>query len=573
MICPKCGKENDPSFRQCASCGTFLPDASNPEFSDTKQHDVQMQFAQPAPEQSRYQEYTMSDVAAKKSHKTLIIWLIIIAAVIALGVATFFIIKAVVGGGKNSKDIQSDPTAYVFGSYQTVAQELTDGNNVIKTAISAPNGQKTVKTTISSNDFSNITVYSVDSDARKLYYSQKADYSANAFGGYAPLGFSAELLVTPEKAVAKSTSGGKSVDYFLNLENLRENAAASAFGPDGENPFHIDRAAYDMAMDIYEFVYDNIFKNSDPFALSTLGQKLKNDFDTCGNITVTDEKVTIDGTEVNAHVVSHTFTNTDIVTAVIDDVKSWIKDMTSFNDQISKLTEEAIAKIDPSALVSQISAQGPFELSFKHYINDNDQLMKAEIRFSANGMGAAVVLNLGADPTNSKQMTLTVSTSVSGQGEMTLETITMKNESTDAQDKFVVSLSGLAVMGEITYTRDIASGDFTIKGNLQNPMSGMTKSSILPENSQQNNSNAFEFSGNLKTENDGTVTLTYTQELYDGSELKYQISTSPTAVIPDLTSQNDILKASASELIDSFNGLFKSIVPSDPSILTPPQAA
>ncbi len=566
MICPKCGLQNAPSSRQCAQCGAFLPDASNPEFSAANNNGVQDQFAQPAPQgpdQSRYQEYTMSDVVAKKSHKKLIIWLVVIALVLALGVATFFIVRGIISSSKTN-EIKNDPTGYVFGSYQNIAQELTNQNKVIKTAVSAPAGQKTVKTSITCDSYSDTTVYSVDSENRKLYYSQKMDFSPSAFGEtVVPNSYSAELLATPEKAVVKANVGDKSLDYFLGLEGLRENALTSAFGPEGENILHIDRATYDLAMDVYEFVYENVFKNADPFSLSILAQKLKDDFDNCGNITVTDEKVTIDGTEVNAHVVSHTFNNADVVTAVINDIKSWLKDMTGFNAQVSNYIDEALAKFDPATLVSQITAQGSFELSIKHYINDNGQLMKAEIRFIANGTGAAITLNVGADPSSTKQISLVASSIVSGQGEITLETITLKNESTDAQDKYIITLSGLAVLGEITYTRDTASGDFNIKGNISNSMAGMMMTTIQPDVEGSKKPTEFDVSGNLKTDENGTVTLTYNEEMYDGSELKYEFIISAAAEIPELTSQNDILKATSAELQQAMSIFYGSSVPVD----------
>ena len=566
MICPKCGLQNAPSSRQCAQCGAFLPDASNPEFSAANNNGVQDQFVQSAPQepdQSRYQEYTMSDVVAKKSHKKLIIWLVVIALVLALGVATFFIVRGIISSSKTN-EIKNDPTGYVFGSYQNIAQELTNQNKVIKTAVSAPAGQKTVKTSITCDSYSDTTVYSVDSENRKLYYSQKMDFSPSAFGEtVVPNSYSAELLATPEKAVVKANVGDKSLDYFLGLEGLRENALTSAFGPEGENILHIDRATYDLAMDVYEFVYENVFKNADPFSLSILAQKLKDDFDNCGNITVTDEKVTIDGTEVNAHVVSHTFNNADVVTAVINDIKSWLKDMTGFNAQVSNYIDEALAKFDPATLVSQITAQGSFELSIKHYINDNGQLMKAEIRFIANGTGAAITLNVGADPSSTKQISLVASSIVSGQGEITLETITLKNESTDAQDKYIITLSGLAVLGEITYTRDTASGDFNIKGNISNSMAGMMMTTIQPDVEGSKKPTEFDVSGNLKTDENGTVTLTYNEEMYDGSELKYEFIISAAAEIPELTSQNDILKATSAELQQAMSIFYGSSVPVD----------
>ena len=88
MFCPNCGKENDPSVRHCASCGSFIPDFSSDAASDqagslnlseTPEASQPMSYQALSQEdlkdlndnQSRYQEYSMSDVVAKKSKKKL----------------------------------------------------------------------------------------------------------------------------------------------------------------------------------------------------------------------------------------------------------------------------------------------------------------------------------------------------------------------------------------------------------------------------------------------------------------------------------------------------------------------
>ncbi len=582
MYCPKCGKENDPSVRQCTACGAFIPDISSPEFGSGQQNyqvlqsTAQMQtplqeqkYAEPVqsvPEQSRYQEYTMADVAAKKSHKTLIIWLIVTALVIAIGISAFFIIRAVISSSKN-KDIKSDPTGYVFGSYQTAAEELTENNEVIKTAVSAGSQQKTVRYSITDSYSTHKTVYALDAENKKFYSSTSTVINGTDFS-YPGMNMTSELYADPDKAVVKYSDGENSFDYFLEFNDLRNKALSSAFGPEGDNILNIDRKTYDTVMDVYEFVYDNLFKSADPFGLSSLGAKLKGDFDKYGNIDVADEKVNIDGTDVDAHVITHSFENADVITALINDVKAWIKETVSINDDINKYVDDALAGFDPASLAAQINSQGAVKLDIKHYINDNGQLLKAEIKLLSGDNGIGIVLTTGAYPSSSKQMTLAVSTMIGGQGEMTLETITLRNESQDNQDKYVISFAGMAVSGDVTYTRDTSTGDFTIKSDLSSPMSGIMntgmgqQSDILPGEEYNSGIQNFDISGNLKIDGDA-MTITYTQKVYDGYEVKYEIYTSPTAEIKELTSQNDILKATGEELKNLFAPKSAGIIPSE----------
>ena len=192
MFCPNCGKENDPSVRHCKSCGSFIPDFSSAEssgtndalnFSETSDAPQPMTFKNLSQDDikdlnnntSRYQEYTMSDVVAKKSRKKLIIAIIAIAAVIGLGVASFFIIRSIISGN-TVKSIQEDPTKYVFDSYRATAESMTANNAVVKSATASTNEQKTVKTTISYNDSSQSTIYSVDALAKKFFGVSKKGY-------------------------------------------------------------------------------------------------------------------------------------------------------------------------------------------------------------------------------------------------------------------------------------------------------------------------------------------------------------------------------------------------------------
>lgn len=566
MFCPNCGKENDPSVRHCASCGSFIPDFSSDAASDqagslnlseTPEASQPMSYQALSQEdlkdlndnQSRYQEYSMSDVVAKKSKKKLIITLVVIAGVIALGVASFFIIRGIMSGNA-LKGINEDPTKYVFDSYKTTAETMTTDNTLVKSATASTNDQKTVRVSVTGNDFSQTSLYSIDLPAKKLYYMTNQSWTVSEemkkyFMG--PQNVKAELYTDMDKAVAKVQLDDKSFDGYVNLGNLREDAVSSMFGPKGENLFKVDQKTYDVAMDVYEFIYNNLKKDTDPFGLTTLASKLKDDFDKSGSVAVAQENVDIDGTKTDAFVITHTFNNTDVVATLLNDVKDWAKTNIRINDEINTAIDQALEKMDVDQLVSQLNASmKDFEIVLKHYVNKDNALMQAELIATVNGQSIKLTITFGADPANSKKITIKAAT-VGGSAESVLQSITVTNESTAQQDKYVATYSGMLLVGNTTYTRDTATGDFTITNDMSNPLKSMMSSSsqgdIVPSNEQSLN---FNVSGNLKTTDD-SLTLTFSVPVYDGYEVKYEYYISGKAEITELTSQNNLLTAKSSD--------------------------
>lgn len=567
MFCPNCGKENDPSVRHCKSCGSFIPDfsaesgssapADSLNFSNVSEAPQPMSFETLSQDEinnfqnndSRYKEYTMSDVVAKKSKKKLIITLIVIAAVIALGVASFFIIRSIISGNA-VKNIQEDPTKYVFESYRTTAESMKNDNAVLKAATATDNDQKTVRTTISQNGYSQTTMYSIDLPAKKFYaLTEQSNTISQEMKKYysGPEKIKAEFYTDMQKAVAKVEMDNDKYDYYVNLDNLREEAVTSMFGPKGENVFKIDQKTYDTVMDVYEFVYNNLAKNTDPFGIEALAEKLGQDFDKCGNINVAQESVEIDGAKTDAYVISHTFNSTDIITSVLTDVKDWAKDVININDDINAMLDQALSQMDVSQLVSQInSSVQNFELVFKHYVNKDNALMQAEIIANINGQGFKLTVTFGADPASSKKITLKVAT-VSSAAESVLETITVTNESTPAEEKYVATYSGMLITGNTTYTRNTSTGDFTITNNMSSPMSAMGgQGAIVPSQSSDSIANVS-LSGNLKIDDD-SMTMTYSQPSYDGSDIKIEYYVSGKAEINELSSNNNLLTAKSSDI-------------------------
>ena len=277
MFCPNCGKENDDSIRHCQSCGSFIPDPSilgvdnTPAMSEAKPLTYQAlseeNVAEIKNDASRYQEYTMSDVVARKSHKKLIIWLIVIAAVLALGVAAFFTVRGILRSQTMNR-IKDDPTRYVLASYQTTAKSISSSSDLLESLTAQQTQQKTTKVTTTVNGMKQQQITAIDGANKRMYFSQSMEYDKEALKELGidsmPNQTSLEFYATLDRVVLKSAQDDKTTDYYLDLNNLRQDALTSAFGPKGENLFKLNQENYDMIMDVYEFVYNNLKKDNDP---------------------------------------------------------------------------------------------------------------------------------------------------------------------------------------------------------------------------------------------------------------------------------------------------------------------
>lgn len=561
MFCPKCGKENDLSARYCSSCGSFIPDISSPEFSHESptaqpfvtRNQVQSQVQSPVltagqvyeinNDQSRYQEYNMSDIVAKKSHKKLIVWLIVIAGVLALSVATFFIVRAILSSVALGK-IKDDPTKYVSEAYHTTAASIAGNNKLTKVIADSSTKQKTTRFTVTDDYSTNMTLFSVDGVNNKFYVKQNIKYSPDFGEDYTDA--TGEFYSTLDRGVIKADyNNGKSFDYYLDYDGLRQNALTSPFGPEGENILNVDRKSYDTFMDVFEFVLNNI-KKDDPFALSLLGDTICEDLDTCGNVSVNEEKADIDGAQTDAYVITHTFENAEIITTVYGHVLEWVRNNVQINSEINLAIDDALSKVDLRQLLNSANSFNGVKVTLKHYVNKSGALMKAEYIIDAKGQTMKLVTIYGADPENTKKITVSFVTGTNG-NDMTLQSAVLTDESDASTDKYVITYSGLLITGNTTFVRDTGTGDFTLTNNMSSSMGGMGFGGTQSQYSGGNTPSAnFSVSGNMQVTDD-SMTLTYKDKRYD-TDVTYEYYMSTKAEIVELESNNNILTASADDL-------------------------
>ena len=647
MFCPNCGKENSPFAKFCENCGAEIPDAPAPAqqepqqsqpmnlneqpaqpmtFNDQQPQPMAFDNRQPQPmafdnqqpqpmgfnnqqpqpmgfnnqqpqpmafdnqqpqpmrfnnqqpmtfgdQPSRYQEYNMSDVVTqKKSYKKLIIIIVIILSLIALSIAGVFVVKMIRRNMSLNK-IKEAPATYIAASYEKTAQAIGEQDDVIK-VLSSSSKKKTTKQIMNMGQYGTQTmITSFDGDARKVYY--KVDSTVPTQNA------SVEFYSNLDKNVLKGNVNGKSFDYYLESQNLRTNAANSIFGPGNKSGYNIQQKDYDTFMDVYEFVYNNLKKPDDQvFGLKALGEKIAKDIDKCGNVQVKDDTTKIFDQDVKCFTVTHTFTDTSIVDALYVDIKDWATTNLAINDEINKAIEDALKKIDPMNYKSYLQ-QSNFTLKFNHYINrDNNMLMKVDISFDIQGNGVVLSLTLGKDPASSNKYALSVAALGMKQD------ITIERQSDASQAKYVMTFSGVAVNGNMTYTRNKSTGEVKIAQNLSSSLTtslgGSTSigssgsaitsmstsdssSQIVPMGSSINIPGMSMFANmNATVTSDGnSITMKFTPQdaASAASGISIELYISNTAEIPELTSTNNILNASKAEL----DALFKN-VPSTTSV-------
>ena len=543
MICPHCGKETSPYAKFCEACGEQISDStSQPATVRPAAVEGPSTVNPPAPipeipPESRYQEYGMGDVVAqKKSHKKLIIAIVAILLAVALVISGFFIFR-LIQKNQTLSQLKEAPADYLLTAYKDTAKAICSQNDVGK-VISAVSDKGTSKTTtVLGSEGTHERVVSYNKETKQFYYGITAESSGQSN--------TTELYGDMNKLVLNTSKG---TNYYLELKDLRNKAKDSIIGPDAKDGLGVPQDQYDTVMDVYEYVYSNLSKDTDDyFGLNTLIKKVCKDIDECGKVDVSEGSTDIFGSDTKAFVITHDFKDTSVLNALFLDLKTWAKDSVNINEQINKQLMDAIERLDPIQANSYLGTS-EYEVVLKHYLNkDTKSLMKAEFNLTYKGQTYTVVLTFGADPATTDKLSLEmISTGMN-------QSFVLTNMSTVGQAKYVLKVSGAAYNGEITYTRDTSTGDFTVEQNLK-PTSFTSHGETNTENAEPTT-----LKGNLKTtDNSFTLKVFPNPDMPDVS-VTYLVSTTPE--IKELNSDHDILKASKEELITDFASLATAFNP------------
>ena len=511
-------------------------------------------------ESSRYQEYNMGDVVAqKKSHKKLIIILISITVAILLAVAGFFIFKFIKRSMTISK-IKEQPTAFLTTAYQSTTEAICSQDEILS-IVAGKSKQQTFKTTINMGSQGSETMtYAIDADNKKAY--AKLDVASKSGN------INAEFYSNLDRHVLKASNGANSLDFYLDSKDLKTNAASSAFGPNNPNGFGVDQKTYDTFTDVYEYVYNNLSKDGDDtFGLKTLGEKICADVDKCGNVEVKEDKADIFGQNTDSIVITHTFKDTSIVDALYVDLKDWANNNININAEINSAVQKAFQEIDPMKFKSYLGSSN-FDVVIHHFINkDTSKIMKVEISVTAEGKTVVLSATFGVDPSTSNKITFEAT--AMGIGEI----ITIERQSDSSQDKYNINFSGLALVGDVTFTRNKSTGEFNVNSTVTSPFGSSAGNAQLANLSTsgsdveiQKTGNNFaipsvsgnlsDFTGTIKRDGNSVVFTLIPKNNSDGMSIEYTISN--TAEITEISSENDILKASRDQIENSFKNVFSA---------------
>lgn len=551
MICPNCGKETSPFAQFCGICGSVLPEMPTPTETVPKVDTVPPTEVQPPvaavsptpdalqqeppaqpmtyqsvaeqfPEEaSRYQEYGMTDVITqKKSHKKLIIAIVAILAVITLAVAGFFIYRLIKKNTIMSK-IKEQPTAFLVSAYGNTAEAFCSQDEVLSILHSAQDrGTVTVKMDMGENGTLNKTT-AYDRISKQLY-----DKGTLTNGSESK---NTELYADLNKIVVNTTNGDTPVDYYLELKDLRKNAVDSPIGPQAPDGLGMTQEQYDNTMDVYDYIYNNLTREDENyFGLKSLGEALCKDIDEGGKAEVTEGSTDVFGTNANAFIVTHTFKDTSVLNAVYLDLKKWAKENVTINDEINDSVQQALEGIDPIHFTQNLG-QTEYDVVIKHYINkDKSTIMKTEVSVTYQNQTVSLVLLFGADPATSNQAGIEINAVGISQK------MTMTRTSDASTNRYVINFSGIFLNGDMTYSRDRATGSFTLTQNIKSPYSVTNQEQPEP------------LTGNIKATAD-TVTVSFDVPMGENQKGRAEYIISNKAEIKTLTSKNDILEASREE--------------------------
>ncbi len=402
-------------------------------------------------------------VAEPKSKKKLMAVIITVLVIIALAVAGFFVFKFI-QNQMEKQYMKDNPTAYTIKAYANALDNFTAKDEVVSTLLK-DTGKKTFKVDFTSNQKTGTFLFGMDKDSKKYYVSSQFD--KNNF----------ELFKTPGKYNVKAAADSQSFDYYLDTNNLSENAKNSIFSPSKDNVLGIEQEQFDEAIKFIESLEAVSNANAEQ-ERKNLVEKIGKTIDQYGNATVTEESTTIDNATVNADVITHTFKDGTVVKQLVTDVKDWAQTSTGLDTTTKNSLISAIDGIDWSK-VNLTPKDTSFQVVLKTYLNkDNHGVMKVTFSVTQNSTTASMNVVFGANPKNSNKITLetTEKITVREDAETSLPStsdynikVELVRESDNTQDKYSLTVTGDSNMStqtnSLTYTRNKSTGEFVISTN------------------------------------------------------------------------------------------------------------
>lgn len=467
MLCPKCGKDNNPFAKYCDDCGELLPEVQM-ELSDEgfidENRELKVSEAAPVSDAVRSPQHignmpvedlgdqetfepqmlsfntqaynaaqanlgyirpndipilttpdpvdkdgfvpssAFANLKEPKQKKSKVrIFFIVLSIMVILSIASFFAVKYIIET-VSTKFMREHTSQFVVNAYQLSAKELIESEELIRIFSPENNKSGTIKNIVTKKNQSIITVSSFDRSSNRLYYSLSTKGTKNDM--------SIEAFANLKSLNMKYVGGENAKDYYIPLENLRETAKTSAFGYQGENIFNITPEQYDSIMDVYEFVYKFLQLSDEEketrSSLKKLYQKICDDIDSIAETEIKDEQVSVEGSEKSSvYLITRTLSGKDVLNVIYTDLKEWAESSDFLKGEVKTKVMSYIEKLNDQSteFVRDMSA---LVLKIEDYINKSDNsLMQTVINAVLNGEKSETRIYFGTSPAESDKIIIT----------------------------------------------------------------------------------------------------------------------------------------------------------------------
>ena len=466
MLCPKCGKDNNPFAKYCDDCGELLPEVQM-ELSDegyidearelkvseaapisdavrSPQHIGNMPFEDlgdqetfepqmlsfntqaynaaqanlgyirpndipiiTTPEQIDKDGFVPSSAFAnlkepKQKKSKVRLFFIVLSILIILSIASFFAVKYIIET-VSTKFMREHTSQFVLNAYQLSAKEIISGEELIR-VFSPENKSATFKTTYTEGKRSFSTVGSFDRTSNRIYscLSTKGTESD----------INIEMFGNIKQLNLDFSAGKEKQSCYMPLENLREIAKTSVFGCQGENMFNITQEQYDSFMTLYEYIYNYIQLSEEEKELNStlkkLYEKICDDIDSASEIEIKDEQVSVEGGEKSSvYRITRTISGTSVLSVFYRDLKEWAENSDFLTGDVKSSVMSYIENLNNQSM-EFVKDMSSAQIKIENYINKSDNsLMQTVISAVVNGEKSETRLYFGTTPSESDKIIIT----------------------------------------------------------------------------------------------------------------------------------------------------------------------
>ena len=350
MFCPECGSKCEEGNIICSGCGfsfaknNSIPSPMDPEklipgqeFSGNIPGDDPVAGDRPLPENTTgavplqlEKSSPEAGLSAVSPRKRFPLKPVLIAAisltVVAAGVFGFFMIKKAI----EKKYISENPTKSVINGYQTYLESCESDSELFK-LLKDSKDAGCVKVGVNgksgSRDISGDATFSIDKSANKYYMAVNGgDLLGLADNSQKSKDAKAEVYSDLDKLYFNYDLSGTKGCYYIDAANFRKGITGSIFSPEKDNVLGMTSDEFNSTVDAFEKSYKDMKETI--LKSDKKEEKIDNILKTIednANVSVGEEKTTVNGRNVNTYTVTYTLDQKAIEKLTADLKKEYLR--------------------------------------------------------------------------------------------------------------------------------------------------------------------------------------------------------------------------------------------------------